>query len=367
MKRLAGINLPFIETAPPPVRVALRVVFAALCAALGLLVVGRLEPLLSRPYFFPAFGAIILAAVFTGARYGVLTTLMFAAGFAYLDLEPRGSFAIANAHERLAVVFYAVTGCFVAGVGGALRSTYADARAQHRLLEGVYRQREELLGALTHDIRSPLSTIALTARVLARAHGATIPDLARRADVIVNNVEAVDAMLRDLVEVAALESGRITLERARVDVAAMVRQVKETLSVGLPAERLKVDPCAGELPAVDADPRRLERVFVNLLTNALKYSPGLVIVGVRPDRGGVLVSVRDEGPGIGAEDLPHIFEKYYRAKGAAAQEGLGLGLYISRLLVEAHAGRIWAESEPGKGSTFNVSLPATRGPPSPVA
>jgi signal transduction histidine kinase len=368
MKRLAGIKIPFVEAAPPPVRVALRVVFAALCSALGLLVVGVLEPLLARTYFFPAFGAIILAAVFTGARYGVLTTVSFAAGFAYLYMEPRGSFAIEDGHQQLAIVFYAVTGCFVAAVGGALRSTYADARAQHRLLEGVYRQREDLLRALTHDIRSPLSTIAMTAKLLARAHGGTIPDIERRAGVIGDNVAAVEAMLRDLVEVAALEAGQITLERARVDVAAMVRRVRDALSVAAPGERLRVDPCSGDLPPVDADPRRLERVLVNLITNALKYSPGLVTVGVRSDHGQVLVSVLDEGPGIGAEDLPHIFDKYYRAKGAASQEGLGLGLYISRLLVEAHAGRIWAESEPGKGSTFNVALPATvRGATSPPA
>jgi signal transduction histidine kinase len=367
MKRLAGFKLPYVDTAPTPARVALRVAFAIACTAAGLWVVALLQPLLSRPHFFPAFGAIVLTAVLTGARYGVLTTVLFAVGYVFQYLEPRGVLALHDRQQQLAIVFYAITGCFVAAVGGALRSTYADARDQHRLLAISYQQREDLLRGLTHDIRTPLSAIAMTAKVLSRTYGEGSPDIQRRSELIANNVAAVEAMLRDLVEVAALEAGRIRLQRVPVDLATVIARVKDALPVGA-QERVNVNVRVGQLPRLEADPQRLERVLVNLITNALKYTLGVVTVGARVDGGRVVLSVRDEGPGIGPEDLPHVFDKYYRAKGTGSKDGLGLGLYISRLLVEAHAGRIWAESEQGSGCTFNVALPLElRRPPQPVA
>lgn len=119
---------------------------------------------------------------------------------------------------------------------------------------------------------------------------------------------------------------------------------------------------APDVPAVQADPDRIERVLVNLLTNAVKYSsPGTeVIIGADANDHEVTISVADRGAGISPEDLPRIFERFYRAKGKVAAEGLGLGLYIVSRLVEAHGGRAWAESELGKGSTFYLTLPVAQ-------
>jgi two-component system phosphate regulon sensor histidine kinase PhoR len=110
---------------------------------------------------------------------------------------------------------------------------------------------------------------------------------------------------------------------------------------------------------VEADPNRLERILGNLLSNALKYSdPGTeVLVSARNTDGEVTISVVDQGRGIAPEDLPRIFGRFYRSITARKAEGLGLGLHITRLLVEAHGGRIWAESELGKGSSFSFTLP----------
>ncbi|MHB1416804.1 MAG: sensor histidine kinase, partial [Chloroflexota bacterium] len=122
--------------------------------------------------------------------------------------------------------------------------------------------------------------------------------------------------------------------------------------------RLRVE-APQPVPPVLADPERVERVVVNLVTNALKYStPGKpVVVRVQPSDGEAMVSVIDEGPGISSEELPHLFQRYRRAAAGNKAGGLGLGLYIARLIVEAHGGRIWVESEVGKGSTFSFTLP----------
>jgi signal transduction histidine kinase len=114
-----------------------------------------------------------------------------------------------------------------------------------------------------------------------------------------------------------------------------------------------------DLPPIQADPARLERILVNLISNALKYSPPqsevVVEVAVRPE--GLAVSVADRGIGIAPEDLPHVFDRFFRARGARRPEGLGLGLYIARFLVELHGGTLAAESQLGGGSTFRVVLP----------
>ena len=123
-------------------------------------------------------------------------------------------------------------------------------------------------------------------------------------------------------------------------------------------ERITLDIPAN-LPSVDADVDRLERIILNLLTNALKYSPpaSSVLLRAQHHDDTVVVLMTDNGPGIAPEDLPHLFERYYRGKSGPRAEGVGLGLYITKNLVDAHGGRIWVESEVGKGSTFAFTLP----------
>lgn len=358
MKRLAVVRIPLLDDARRPVRVASRAAFALLCAGAGLAAVAALEPLLGRPYYFPAFAAIIVPAVVAGGRYGAITTVVFGLGYAYWDLAPRGVLAVKGRNELAALAAYTVTGCFVAAIGGALRRAFAQLRDQHLLLDRIHAQREDLLRALTHDIRSPLNVIAMNAALLARGAGEADPEVGRRAAVIARSVGAADAMLRDLVEVASLESGRVSLTRAPVDLGVLLERVRDGLSDAQAGPRVTVD-VPRPPPSLLADPARLERVLVNVLSNALKYSPGHVEVTARQRDGEVVVSVRDEGPGISREDLPHVFEKYYRASSARPKAGLGLGLYICRLMIEAHGGRIWAESRPGEGCTFRIAIPAT--------
>ncbi len=356
---LVTVRLPLLDDDRLVVRLPARVIVAIACAAIAAITVGVMEPVLTRPYIFPAFVGIILSAVLAGGRYGILTTALFGVAYAYFFLEPRRSISVAHPQQLAALTGYMVTGCIVATISAMLRRAYREVQAQHGVLTELIAQRDDLLHALTHDIRAPLSAMSLNADVIAR--GTDPENVRRRATLIQNSLRAVDAMLSDLVKVAALESGKVTLDRASVSLAPLLDQLRADMAGALPMDRVAV-ALPAEVPPVDADARRLQRVLVNLISNALKYSSGPVVVSAVRRSREVLVSICDEGPGIAAEDLPYVFEKFYRAAGVRkTKEGLGLGLYISRLVVEAHGGRIWVDSAPERGSTFTIALPIARG------
>jgi signal transduction histidine kinase len=165
-------------------------------------------------------------------------------------------------------------------------------------------------------------------------------------------------MIQDLVDSARLEEGQLRMDLIPLDVASFTAEVKSRLAGVVETDRIEI---AIDEPAspVLADPNRLERILINLLSNALKYSPPESPVRVRAARAGdeMVVSVVDEGVGIPAEEQVRIFDRFYRVAGSRRSEGLGLGLHITRLLVQAHGGRIWVESRVGEGSTFSFTLP----------
>lgn len=166
----------------------------------------------------------------------------------------------------------------------------------------------------------------------------------------------MNGMIEDVLETARLASGLMELRTEPANLADMVPAIVEGL--GPPTGRIRVE-CPTGLPPVPVDRARIERAVVNLVTNALKFSPpdSPVTVRVSQGEGAAIVSVADQGVGIAPEDQQHIFDRFRRAQAGQAVEGLGLGLYITRLIAEAHGGRIGVDSEPGKGSTFSLTLP----------
>jgi signal transduction histidine kinase len=232
--------------------------------------------------------------------------------------------------------------------------TFSDESAVHALEEA----RDDLVRMISHDLRTPLNAIYTQAHLLRRAPQDP-QRVTERAQSIVRSSERMSSMIHDLVETMLLEARQLPLDRAPVDVAALVGDLLGRLGGGLQVERVRVEIAAG-LPRAYADLPRLERIVVNLLSNALKYSPAEseVTLSLAPSGEGLLLTVSDRGVGIAPEDQRQIFERYYRTRGARQPEGLGLGLYITRLLVEAHGGRIEVESQLGQGSTFRVFLPA---------
>ncbi|MGI5862851.1 MAG: PAS domain S-box protein [Myxococcales bacterium] len=225
----------------------------------------------------------------------------------------------------------------------------------------VDRFREEYVSLVSHDLRSPLSVIVgqagslqktLAKKGLEREAAATVAML--------RNARRMTRMLDELADSVRLESGRMQMRKQPTDLLAFARDFT-TRVFGTTEERERIElRFESALPPISLDADRIERVLANFISNALKYSAPDRPVRVRIERRGdeAVVSVSDEGPGIAPGELARIFERFYRSPTSQQRaEGLGLGLYISRLIVEAHGGRVWAESELGKGSTFCFSLP----------
>ena len=222
-------------------------------------------------------------------------------------------------------------------------------------LRDLEKSREEFVYLVSHDIRSPITVVLGGAQILQRH--ADNPDLTRKtAESIYTAARRMNRMIQDLVDSARLESGQLRLEPIPLDVASFTTDLRDRLSHAMDVERIEV--LIEDLPpTVRADPDRLERILTNLLSNALKYSRGAVEVGVEAMGDEARIFVRDHGRGIAPDEVPHLFERGYRTRAAQQKEGLGLGLYITKMLVEGHGGRIWAESEVGKGTTFSFTLP----------
>jgi len=235
----------------------------------------------------------------------------------------------------------------------AVVATLVDVTRLHRMQE----QRDDLLRTVSHDLRTPLSALLLQAQMLQRTLQPGDRN-AKRVDTIVSNGERLATMIRDLVDAVRLESGQFQLARKPIEVPSFITGLCERLAGILPTERLRLS-FEPRLPSLPADPERLEHMLVHLLSNALKYSdaPAEVFVHVSCADGCVAIAVTDHGVGIPRHELPHLFERCMRNREHGRQQGLGLGLYITALLVRAHGGRIGVESEPGKGSVFRVLLP----------
>jgi PAS domain S-box-containing protein len=232
----------------------------------------------------------------------------------------------------------------------------------YREAQEAVRVREEFLQVASHELKTPLTPLSLKLQMLARSAAdfprERWPRLASDVDMMRQQVRRLSSLMDELLDVSRISSGRFSLTLEPVDLCAVARDTlarfePEVLRLG---GRLEAD-LPGALHGV-SDPQRLEQVLTNLLSNALKYGGGRP-VGVRlwPDGERVRLEVRDEGIGIAPEALPRIFEKFERAVSDRHYGGLGLGLYITRQIVEALGGSIHARSEPGQGSTFTVDLP----------
>ncbi len=246
----------------------------------------------------------------------------------------------------------------------ALRAALALDNA--RLYETAQRAtaaRDVVLGIVSHDLRNPLNAIAMCARALhaPETGGATaLPDAATLAGTIEESAAWAQRLIRDLLDVAAIEAGQLSLERRGEDPGAIVRRTHATFAARAAASgiALRADAAPG-LPRVHADAERVLQVLANLVANALKYTEpgGAIVVRAAPAGREVEFSVADTGAGIPAEHLPHLFDLYWHARRAARSRGSGYGLAIARGIVAAHGGRLWAESTVGEGSTFRFTIP----------
>lgn len=228
-----------------------------------------------------------------------------------------------------------------------------------RRLETV---RRDFISNLSHELRTPLASLKALIETL--QHGALAdPEAGARFLVRIHTeVDALTQMAQELLDLSKIESGQVELVLQKIQPLALLKSACERMRVQ--AERAEVRLMLEETaapPAVLADALRLEQVLVNLIHNAVKFTRrgGLVTLSVREEETSIVFAVRDTGIGIPADDLPRIFERFYRVDRSRAGSGTGLGLSIAKHIVEAHGGRIWAQSREGEGSVFYFSIPVT--------
>jgi signal transduction histidine kinase len=217
--------------------------------------------------------------------------------------------------------------------------------------------RAEDVAQIVHDLRNPLSTIALEACLLdAKLIGVVNADARRAVGRITHNVAFLDRMVNDLLDLCSIDAGRLVIHREPRELRSLLQVVLERVISTRDRGRAILEAPTPVIVAIDE--LRIERVIANLLQNALKYAPKSEIV-LRLDVTGeqASISVCDAGPGMTADEVTYVFDKYRRTAAALAHEGLGLGLYVSKKIVEAHGGRIGVESRHGAGSRFYFELP----------
>ncbi|HET7825834.1 MAG TPA: ATP-binding protein [Anaeromyxobacter sp.] len=245
----------------------------------------------------------------------------------------------------------------------ALRAAMAlDAVRLRDELTRAVRAREDALAEVSHELRNPLSSVLLASLQLERAvERPDLPDLVkRRAATVRRSGERMNRLVNDLLDLARIESGHLTLDAGRHDVAQLLLDAVEAAHAQAGEHGAKLEVSAPPGLQLECDRDRIHRVLVNLLSNAAKASPrgGRVVASARADGQDVVFTVSDEGPGIPAELRDHLFERFWR--GRQPGEGVGLGLSIAKALVESHGGAIWTAEAPGGGAVFAFRLPAAQ-------
>jgi signal transduction histidine kinase len=226
-------------------------------------------------------------------------------------------------------------------------------------LSAAVRARDEFISIASHELRTPLATLKLQLQLLPRRLAeAGFGEQPRWVETAQRQVVRLERLVNDLLDVTRIAAGRLELRIEQVDLSALVLAA---------AERFTPDVAgAGQAPRLEIaagvrgrwDPDRLDQVVANLLSNAVRHAPGAPIsVALRVVDGQAILTVRDGGPGIPPDRLDRIFERFERGRDPRTAGGLGLGLYITRQIVESHGGTIRAESTPGRGATFVVRLP----------
>ena len=235
-------------------------------------------------------------------------------------------------------------------------NTLADTLAKQETL------RKRLTADVAHELRTP--TANLQSHIEAMIDGIWQPDTARLESCHEETVR-ISRLVSDLENLARFEADNLILKKETFDLASLIRKIEKSFEGDITLKKIRVTE---ELTArsMNADEDKIEQVLVNLISNALKYTPegGSVMIRTEETPGAVVITVRDSGIGISDEDLPYIFERFYRAdkSRSRATGGSGIGLAIVKFLVEAHGGTVTVESKPGEGSEFTVTIPVAYGP-----
>lgn len=236
--------------------------------------------------------------------------------------------------------------------------------AHNKALEQESAFKTNLISTVSHELRTPLTGVIAMADILHRNKPKNLTDKQlQQIEVIQRSGATLLMVTNDLLTASALDSGEVRLAIGKVNLESLFKNLAESMESVFRLKRQKLSISAGGLDEITADAVRVEQIIGNLLSNASKYSPPeskiRLSARIRDER--VVISVKDEGPGISAKNQKRLFDTYFRANNSKtmSQSGIGLGLFIVKTLVEAHCGTVTVDSKPGKGSTFTVDLPVT--------
>jgi signal transduction histidine kinase len=244
----------------------------------------------------------------------------------------------------------------------SLERATSELRAANEQLKSLDRLKDDFMSSVTHELRTPLTSIRALAELMRDDPAMDEAQRCHFIAIIVTETERLSRLVNQVLDMAKIESGHADWHNAEVELGALVQQAVATTSELFRERQAQVHVTVPEAPLVlMADPDRLTQVMLNLLSNAAKFVPapgGRVDVSLSSDDGGVTVAVKDNGPGVNAQQQALIFEKFRQGGDAANRpQGTGLGLPISRQIVEHFGGRLWLESQPGQGARFCFYLP----------
>lgn len=230
-------------------------------------------------------------------------------------------------------------------------------------VSGTQQAQRDFMANVTHDLRTPLTSIQGFSQAIIDGVASDPAAAQRAAQIIYDEAGRLNRMVQELLDLVRIEAGRFRMTRHNIRLHDVLNSVGERLAPRAAEKGVLFAIDIPPLPMIAGDGDRLVQVYTNLLDNAIKHTPddGKVGLFAAPKDGGVLTQVFDSGEGIPAEDLPHIFDRFYqvdKSRQSSQRDGAGLGLTITKQIVEAHGGKIWVESTEGKGTTFSIWFPA---------
>lgn len=336
-----------------------RFILPILAFALAMLVNWRLNFHSDGIFYSLFFMAILITAYFSGSKAAIILGALSVFKMAYYDLEPSGEFKPLSLDEIIRMGLFSLGAAFIITFIHRLKMTLKRNNYLLHMAERANRSKEELLAVVSHDLRSPLGAILINAQLLKRSLGdGADPKLITKCDSIARSCESMNILIDDLLSSAKLDAGSIHLNKTAFSIEELLLKVQDLMAPVAQKRSIEFEVINKAPISVKADFEKILRVLSNLIGNGIKFTPdgGRVELTVNCSRNLVCFAVKDSGPGIAEEHIPHLFDRFWQS-GLEASKGAGLGLTISKGIVESHEGKIWVESQLGEGSCFLFNIP----------